>query len=63
MVGSGCYKIVSELIPNLDVGVCYFWPHGGCLSVCPRNPMGHNKDIVSAWGHLSHSTLDKGENS
>ena len=32
MVGPGCYKIVSEPIPNLDVGVCYFWPHRG---VCP----------------------------
>ena len=30
--------MVSEPIPDLDVGVCSVWP---------RNPMEHNKDVVS----------------
>ena len=33
--------MVSEPIPDPDVGVCSVWP---------RNPMGHNEDVVSAWG-------------
>ncbi|RVW81511.1 Retrovirus-related Pol polyprotein from transposon 17.6 [Vitis vinifera] len=36
--------MVSEPIPDPGVGVCL------ALSVWPRNPMGHNKDVVSAWG-------------
>ncbi|RVW80541.1 Retrovirus-related Pol polyprotein from transposon 17.6 [Vitis vinifera] len=36
--------MVSEPIPDPDVGVCL------ALFVWPRNPMEHNKDIVSAWG-------------
>ena len=33
--------MVSEPIPDLDLGVCSIWP---------GNPMGHNEDVVSAWG-------------
>ena len=33
--------MVSEPIPDPDVGVCPVWP---------RNPMGHNEDVVFAWG-------------
>ena len=36
--------MVSEPIPDPGVGVCL------ALSVWPRNPMGHNEDVVSAWG-------------
>ena len=32
-------EMVSESIPDPDVGVCFVWP---------RNPMGHNEDVVSA---------------
>ena len=37
-------RVVSELIPDPGVGVCL------ALSIWPRNPMGHNEDVVSAWG-------------
>ena len=50
--------MVSGTISDPDVGVCSIWP---------RNPMGHNEDVVSAWGGgwacLSHPTSDKGETS
>ena len=39
--GSSLISLVSEPIPDPDVGVCSVWP---------RNPMGHNEDVVSAWG-------------
>ena len=52
--------MVSEPILDPDVGVCSVWP---------RNPMGHNEDVVSAWGGgggggggggcLSHPTSDR----
>ena len=32
--------MVSKLIPDPNVEVCSVWP---------RNPTGHNEDIVSAW--------------
>ena len=38
---AGSLQMVSELIPDPDVGVCSVWPH---------NPMGHNEDVVSAGG-------------
>ncbi|KAL6334608.1 hypothetical protein AAG906_019243 [Vitis piasezkii] len=38
--------MVSEPIPDPGVGVCL------ALSVWPRNPMGHNEDVVSAWGGI-----------
>ena len=37
-LGAGRYKMVSESIPDLGVG--FVWP---------RNPMGHNENVVSAW--------------
>ena len=51
---AGSLQMVSEPIPDLDVGVCSVWP---------RNPMGHNEDVVSAWPRLSHPTSDRGETS
>ena len=49
--------MVSESILDLDVGVCSVWP---------RNPMGHNEDVVSAWGgggggvcHIPHRIGEK----
>ena len=27
----------------------FVWPCKACLSVWPRNPMGHNEDVVSEW--------------
>ena len=46
MVGCGSLQMVSEPIPNPGVGVCL------ALSIWPRNPMGHNEDVVSAWGGI-----------
>ena len=37
-------------------------PRRGCLFVWPRNPMGHNEDVVSAWGgvcDISHQIEGK----
>ena len=42
---AGSLQMVLEPIPDLDVGVCSVWP---------RNPMGHNEDVVSAWGGVCH---------
>ena len=56
-------SIESEPILDLDVGVYFVWPNRRYLFVLPHNPMGHNEDIVSAWGCLWHPTLDKGETS
>ena len=47
-LGAGCYKMISESIPDLGVVVCL--AQYGCLFVQPRNPVGHNEDVVSAWG-------------
>ena len=44
MVGCGSLQMVLEPILDPGVGVCL------ALSVWPRNPMGHNEDVVSAWG-------------
>ena len=46
MVGCGSLQMVSEPIPDPGAGVCL------ALSVWPRNPMGHNEDVVSAWGGI-----------
>ena len=50
--------MVLESIHDLDVVVCFVWPHTICLA---RNPIGHDEDIVSTWGVFSHSTSDKEE--
>ena len=44
MVGCGSLQMVLKPIPDPGVGVCL------ALSVWPCNPMGHNEDVVSAWG-------------
>ena len=44
MVRCGSLQMVSKPIPDPGVGVCL------ALSVWPRNPMGHNEDVGSAWG-------------
>ena len=46
MIGCGSLQMVSEPIPDPGVGVCL------ALSVWPCNPMGHNEDVVSAWGGI-----------
>ena len=46
MIGCGSLQMVSEPILDPCVGVCL------ALSVWPRNPMGHNEDVVSAWGGI-----------
>ena len=48
MVGCGSLQMVLEPIPNFGVRVCLALRE--CLSVWPHNPMGHNEDVVSAWG-------------
>ena len=56
MVGCGSLQMVSEPIPDPGVGVCL------ALSVRPRNPMGHNEDVVSAWGGVCDVPHRIGEN-
>ena len=51
--------MISESIPDPDVGVCSIWSRRGYLSIRLCNLMGHNEDVVSEC--LSHPTLDKGE--
>ena len=54
------YKWYQSRSPTLMWG--FVWPRKGCLSVWPRNPMGHNEDVVSAWGGcLWCPTSDRGE--
>ena len=65
--------MVSELILDLNVGVCSIWPRRRCLFVLSCNPMGHNEDVVfylgggggggGGGGCLSHLTSDRGETS
>ena len=54
MVGCGLLQMVSEPIPDPGEGVCLA---KGCLSVWPRNPMGHNENVVSAWGEFMMSYI------
>ena len=56
MVRHELLQMVLKLTLDLGVGVvwpceeCLFvWPNEGCLSVWPRNPMRHNKEVVSTW--------------
>ena len=46
-VGYGSLLMVSEPIPDPGVGVC-LTPYEVFICLA-RNPMGHNKDVVSAW--------------
>ena len=45
MVGCGSLQMVSKPIADLGVRVCLA---PGCLLVWFRNPVGHNKNVVSA---------------
>ena len=45
---AGRYKWYQSRSPTPVWG--FVWLRKGCLSVRPRNPMRHNKDVVSAWG-------------
>ena len=56
MVGYEPLQMVSEPIPDPGVGVCL------TLSVSPRNPMGHNEDVVSVWGGVCDVPHRIGEN-
>ena len=59
--------MVLKPILDPDVGVYYVWLRRGCLIVWPHNPMGHNEDVVSAWGggggggvcHIPHRIGEK----
>ena len=55
--------MVSESIHDSDMESIPSGLIKGCLSVWPCNPIGHKEDVVSAWGCLSHTTLDMGESS
>ena len=44
--------MVLDPIPDFDVGVCFIWP---------LNSMGHNEDVVSAWGVFCHIPHQIGE--
>ena len=54
MVGCGSLQMVSEPIPDPNVGVCL------ALSVWPYNPMGHNEDVMFAWGVFMMSHIGYG---
>ena len=43
----GLDRVVSESIPDLDMGICSIWPRKGCLLVLSRNPIRHNEDVVT----------------
>ncbi|RVW33229.1 Retrovirus-related Pol polyprotein from transposon RE1 [Vitis vinifera] len=47
---AGRYKWYQSRSPTSVWG--FVWLRKGCLSVWPRNPMGHNEDVVSAWGRF-----------
>lgn len=54
MVRRELLQMVLKLTLDLGVGVvwpyeeCLFvWPNEGCFFVWPRNPMRHNKEVVS----------------
>ena len=49
-LGAGRYKWYQSRSPTPVWG--FVWLRKGCLSVWPRNPMGHNEDVVSAWGGI-----------
>ena len=46
-LGAGRYKWYQSRSPTPVLG--FVWPCKGCLPVWPRNPMGHNEDVVSTW--------------
>ena len=50
LLGAGRYKWYQSRSPTLVWG--FVWSCKGCLPVWPRNPMGHNDDVVSAWGGI-----------
>ena len=47
-LGAGSYKWYQNRSPTSVWG--FVWPRKGCLSVWHRNPMGHNEDVVFAYG-------------
>ena len=50
--------MVSDPIPDLDEWVCSVWPLSGCLSIWPRNLIGHKKDVVSTLGVFVTSHIE-----
>ena len=71
MVGPCHYKWYQSRSPTPMSGSVPFGSIRGCLIVWPRNPMGHNENIVSTWGGeggggggcLSHPTSERGKTS
>ena len=59
-MGAGGYKWYQSRSPTPLWG--FVWPRKECLSVWPRNPMGHNEDVVSAWGGVCDVPHRIGEN-
>ena len=55
-LGAGRYKWYQSRSPTPVWG--FVW----LLSVWPRNPMGHNEDVVSAWGGVCDVPHRIGEN-
>nr|CAN83489.1 hypothetical protein VITISV_001324 [Vitis vinifera] len=47
-LGAGRYKWYQSRSPTLVWG--FVWPRKGCLSIWSHNPVGHNDDVVFAWG-------------
>ena len=59
-LGAGRYKWYQSQSPTLVWE--FIWLRKGCLLVWPRNPMGHNDDVVSAWGDVCDVPHRIGEN-
>ena len=59
-LGTGRYKWYQNRSPTPVWG--FVWPRKGCLFVWPHNPMGHNEDVVSAWGGVCDVPHRIGEN-
>ena len=47
-LGTGRYKWYQSWSPTPVWG--FVWLRKGCLFVWPRDPMGHNENVMSAWG-------------
>ena len=58
--GADGYKWYQSRSPTATWG--FVWLRKGCLSVWPCNPIGHNEDIVSAWGGVCDVPHQIGEN-
>ena len=57
-LGAGRYKQYQSR--SLTPVWGFVWPCKGCLSVWSHNLVGHNEDVVSAWGVFVTSHIGQG---